>query len=527
MTPESSRAYLLGADMRYDELFQAESRYAFISVRTIDGNPNLRAMMLDRLMHSEVNVADPLDVMYGHNRVYAALAGQTFGEGEQRKIYVLGGGGYGFPKYLEAAYPRFDVDVAEFDPLVVEIAKTHFGLATTGRIHSVVQDARTYIDDLLRTSGESNGVYDAIFSDIVSDYEIPFHLLTEEYLAKVHRALKADGYYAFIVIDSQSLGALVSSVYMTARTVFPEVNVIACSDNPSMRDMFVVVCSKRPMDVDKIIPNVKGQPTFRGARLPATALDAIAKRNRSFVLTDDHAPVEYMASKLSLIDSDEPVEQLTRAGLEAVHRGDLDTALDCLQKAAQRNPKSVPTAFNLAHVLADVGRLDEAAVIVDRAVAVEPDNANMQDFAAMLAVRRGDIQAAILMWRDLLSRHPGFMPARNNLATALLLSKQPASAIEVLSPAVEMNPSNALAWFNLGNANMSLGKLDDATRNFEKALGADSTMGEAAYSLGVIELRNGRADKARQYFLDALRRNPQLEAAAQQLRRISGGDALQ
>ena len=57
----------------------------------------------------------------------------------------IGGGGYTFPKYLEAVYPQASIDVMEIDPAVTEAAHTFLNLPRDTRIRSFNEDARSFL----------------------------------------------------------------------------------------------------------------------------------------------------------------------------------------------------------------------------------------------------------------------------------------------------------------------------------------------------------------------------------------------
>ncbi len=91
-----------------------------------------------------------------------------------RRMLVLGGGGFSFPKYALAHYPDLQVDVVELDPGMIALARSHFALPEDPRLRVIEADARTFLQ---RTEDR----YDVILCDVFnSHYAIPFHLVTVE-----------------------------------------------------------------------------------------------------------------------------------------------------------------------------------------------------------------------------------------------------------------------------------------------------------------------------------------------------------
>ena len=96
-----------------------ETNYFCIKVREEEreGSP-VRILILDRLVHSYSSLDNPRKLVYGYEQVYAeatdyaaaALARQTDDGGRLAALFI-GGGGYTFPRYMEAVYPGSELDV--------------------------------------------------------------------------------------------------------------------------------------------------------------------------------------------------------------------------------------------------------------------------------------------------------------------------------------------------------------------------------------------------------------------------------
>ncbi len=83
-----------------------ESNYYCIRVleTSQNGHP-ARMLMLDRLIHSFIVPDDPRALDYGYERAYSNLT-QAHATGRaQIDTLFIGGGGYSFPRYIEAVYP--------------------------------------------------------------------------------------------------------------------------------------------------------------------------------------------------------------------------------------------------------------------------------------------------------------------------------------------------------------------------------------------------------------------------------------
>ena len=154
-----------------------ESAYVCIQIESRpDGPVELRAMRLDRLLHSYGAPDDPTHLEYGYTRTFAAVASvQLAGRGRPRALFV-GGGGYTVPRYLEATRPETDLDVIEIDPRVTTAAELYLGLRPQSRIRTFNEDARQFFIER-RTPGG----YDLVFGDAFNDLSIPYQLTTREF----------------------------------------------------------------------------------------------------------------------------------------------------------------------------------------------------------------------------------------------------------------------------------------------------------------------------------------------------------
>ena len=119
--------------------------------------------------------------------------------------FFIGGGGFIFPRWLEAEYSSASrIDVAELDPAVKRAVQLHMGLPPDDQtaVHTIIGDARNVVDDLLKTNANGAGQYDFIYGDAFNDFSVPWHLTTREFNQKVRELLNPDsGVYLINVID--------------------------------------------------------------------------------------------------------------------------------------------------------------------------------------------------------------------------------------------------------------------------------------------------------------------------------------
>lgn len=277
-----------------------ESNYFCINVREreIEGR-TVRALRLDQLVHSYVDLDDPAFFAYGYEKVFADIA-TAMGERDPKfRALFIGGGGYTMPRFIEAAYPRSRVDVIEIDPAVTEVAHAYLGMARDTGIATYAGDARMIAPTLPR------GAYDLVVGDAFNDVSVPYHLTTLEFNAQVRALLRGGGVYAVNVVDKPQSGEFLAAVVATLQAGFPYVQVMR-DDKGGWDDdrqyTFVVAASLAPLEYDEIYfaSHKAGRGNPEARLMPGDRFAAWYGGKRRIALTDDFAPVDNLLAPVYL-----------------------------------------------------------------------------------------------------------------------------------------------------------------------------------------------------------------------------------
>jgi spermidine synthase len=102
----------------------------------------LEALVLDHLVHSYTALDDPFHLEYEYIRLYEELVRWQTMEKKFFRVLFIGGGGYTFPRFLEAKYPEAEIHVVEIDPEGIHVARTFLGIRGNTRIRTFNEDAR-------------------------------------------------------------------------------------------------------------------------------------------------------------------------------------------------------------------------------------------------------------------------------------------------------------------------------------------------------------------------------------------------
>ena len=109
-----------------------ESDYYTIKLKrdtTHNGGKPLETLVLDHLIHSYTDLNDPLYLEYEYIRIYEEIVRWQANHRQSFKTLFLGGGGYTFPRFIDAKYPGAKIDVVEIDPEITRVGQNYLGIS--------------------------------------------------------------------------------------------------------------------------------------------------------------------------------------------------------------------------------------------------------------------------------------------------------------------------------------------------------------------------------------------------------------
>src|SRR5687767_14432099 len=157
-----------------------------------------------------------------------------------------------------------------------------------------------------------------------------------------------------------------------------------------------------------------------------------------------------------------PAAALNRAGIEALERGDLETADARFSVALEYSPRFVDALVNLGLVELERGNFARARVLVERARRLNPDVAQPHHALGVLAERESRRDRASRHYYDALRVDPGFSPSRHNLARLLFESNQLEEALVQYQRLSGTAPRDARALAGLVETLVRLGRTSEA-----------------------------------------------------------------
>jgi tetratricopeptide (TPR) repeat protein/transglutaminase-like putative cysteine protease len=157
------------------------------------------------------------------------------------------------------------------------------------------------------------------------------------------------------------------------------------------------------------------------------------------------------------------VEALDRVGFEA--RAALAAA------EAARDLPTAPRAVEAGALWARrLGRLDEAAWLLRKGLALRHDDGAARAALAQLLLDRGEVAGALALYAEALRLDPSDVELRLRLADVLAANGRDAEAEEAHAAAIRIAPEEAEAWERRGRARLAAGKEALALADLKTAL---------------------------------------------------------
>jgi predicted membrane-bound spermidine synthase len=282
-----------------DTLLFKESNYYTIQLRGRQqgSQERLITLYLDQLTHSCSDLDDPSHLIYRYLRSFNEIFQWRIKDKKSFKALFIGGGGYTFPRFLEARFPEAEIDVVEIDPLVTQVSRQYLGVSPASKIRTFNEDGRWFVKN--RGGGPK---YDFIFEDVFNDMSIPYHLTTRELAAQLKLLLKEDGLLLTNVIDRWEKGSFIPSYIRTLEEEFGKGNVfliVLGSPQPGTSvENRVVVTSPQKLDADDLVRSLNriGETDRVSYVMDQEQLQQYLKEFCPVVLTDDYAPVDNLTA---------------------------------------------------------------------------------------------------------------------------------------------------------------------------------------------------------------------------------------
>jgi len=196
----------------------------------------------------------------------------------------------------------------------------------------------------------------------------------------------------------------------------------------------------------------------------------------------------------------------------------------CLHTTKSQNtpvtdPGTIPNLFKIAMAHHQNGHLQDADVIYQQILLLEPNNHNAYHLLGLIARQFGKLDIAIELITKAISIHPT-APMYYNLGIVLHEQGHQQKAIECYQSAIEMHSAYSEAYANLGALLQTQGKIDAAIGIYRNGLSQKPDDVELHVNLGVAFQAKGNEIAAIKSLNKALEINPNHPAANNNLGNI-------
>jgi spermidine synthase len=272
-------------------VYQEDSPYQQVRIRDDD---LFRYLVLDRTFHAVMWKAEPDTLLLPYSQLMVSSLALV---PEPKRALILGHGGGSFAKWLARYWPDLEVDVVEFDPVVVRMAEEYFSYRAPPQHHVYVRDARAFLN-------QTEATYDLIWADAFARHLVPFHLTTEEFFFELRRHLSPTGVVVVNLASSGTSGDLsrAQAIVETMKRAFSVIETFAVKGPwpSSSKAENLLFFAGGPIDEHgaPVFPE-KVAALVEQQRLPSEALALLSTRReqpweRGTVLTDDYAPYDLL-----------------------------------------------------------------------------------------------------------------------------------------------------------------------------------------------------------------------------------------
>jgi len=192
-------------------------------------------------------------------------------------------------------------------------------------------------------------------------------------------------------------------------------------------------------------------------------------------------------------------------------KGEIDRAQIEFEKALGLDPNNANALLNMGTIRRVKGQVSDAEYLVKRALQVDPNSISALCQLAEIKRDLGQLDESIRLYNEALriddSQPFVFLGLGDSLQRANRLDEAERAFVSVL----ELTPDSFAAHYNLGVTLTNQGRIDEARVRFEKALELEPQNPSSAFAhnnLGDLDLRAGNAEGAMAHFRSAAKVSP-------------------
>lgn len=171
--------------------------------------------------------------------------------------------------------------------------------------------------------------------------------------------------------------------------------------------------------------------------------------------------------------------------------GKVDDAILAARKALRRDERYVPAMLSLAKANQRAGKVELADSILDQAIAIDTNNAELHYLKGKRLLEDQRLAEALAEFRKSVELDPDDAEARMELGLRLLAGANYSEALSQFQAVERLAPKMVEVQLALGDAYRSTRQWDKAKVAFDKALRAKSDLPQAHFNLALMYMTAG------------------------------------
>jgi tetratricopeptide (TPR) repeat protein len=212
------------------------------------------------------------------------------------------------------------------------------------------------------------------------------------------------------------------------------------------------------------------------------------------------ASIQSLAKSLQLNVKNAEAHKILGRDLMIVGR--FDAAQIEFEEGIRLNPQSAELHYNLGKLFSINDNWEPAKRELEKAVRLDPLYIEAWDALGFATESLGDDSGAVADYEKAIhlneARKGQFSSAHVNLSAYYNRTGQPERAIEYAKAAIELNPQNDRAWFQMAKAHERRGELEAAVDSANRAVQLNSRASSYYYVLATLYRRLGRTNESTQ-----------------------------
>jgi len=201
-----------------------------------------------------------------------------------------------------------------------------------------------------------------------------------------------------------------------------------------------------------------------------------------------------------------------KLGVAAEAKGDLETALSHFQVLVDRWPNDEASRRMIATILLKQGRTEEAALVAEKMVEINPENVWANFMLGNSLMAKGELDKAEQAFDAAIAKEPGMVLAHLRKGAIHKAKGETKEVQTSLESAVEGAPDNLLARTALANFHSQRGNIAEARKVLTGGLGSGSTGDAQVHNqLAALDVAEGKKADAIAHYDAAIKADPVFE----------------